>query len=123
MNWRHGLLRIWIVLSAIWLATSIWYLDPISHFRMLHRTIILKYDENSFEFPSGFPLTEIKKSPVDWAETRQAEIARLPKRGSLLLTKLLTMGCNRKGSRTRLLVIINPSISIFAFFVDGAERK
>ena len=76
MNWRHGLLRMWIVLSGIWLATSIWYLDPISHFRMLHRTIILKYDENSFEFPSGFPLTEIKKSLVDWAERRQAEIKR-----------------------------------------------
>jgi len=76
ISWRRGLFRLWIVLSVIWMGTSIWYFDPLSHFKTLHRTIILTHHENRIEFPANLPLNVIKKSLIDWIEKQQVEIKR-----------------------------------------------
>ena len=82
MNWRRGLIRLWIVLSILWVVGTGWVLDPLQQIRDATGPVIFRIGDAVIEFPRETPLPTIKKALTDFAHT---EVEKKPTSPELFL--------------------------------------
>jgi hypothetical protein len=71
MNWRRGFLRIWLVVSALWISISWWATDPIFLVRIATTDDrVIFFAGKEFQFPPNTKRAVVERVFTDFANNR-----------------------------------------------------
>jgi hypothetical protein len=68
MNWQRGLLRLWIVGTAIWVFFVTWAIGPVERFQRLSDPVRFSANQVQLEFPGNTDVSVVKHAVAKWAE-------------------------------------------------------
>ncbi len=76
MNWKRGLVRVWVVTSVLWIITAAWVLDPVESVReILAPVVVHTWDDVVLQFPLGTDAATVRNALIsaDRAEREENE--------------------------------------------------
>jgi hypothetical protein len=77
MTWRRGFIRLWIVLTAAWIATIVAIDRPDKQFVLARQPIEISYGGTIIEFPVGTDQDTISGAINKWIADRNATVEKI----------------------------------------------
>jgi len=74
MHWRRGFFRVWLVLSALWVASSWWITEPISKTRITTTdNVVFHLNGQGFDFPPNTERLVVERTLTDFMARRLSD--------------------------------------------------
>jgi hypothetical protein len=78
IDYRRGFLRLWIIVSALWVACTALYLEPAKQLASVGAQITLHDGQQEIQFPNNTSIANMKRGIVNYLKEMESKIPSPP---------------------------------------------